>query len=180
MSDAARAREAEEMRWLWQRPEAALASVDGAVVALHLTALRTEWLGPMADALRSAAEHAERPVPLLAVYRLDRRYPIRPSFDGNLGELRATFSSIASSIGACALALEFGGLMAAIMKATVPRVASRGRGVPEVKVFDGVVDGARWLAGEGRDRSPDVAALLATVAAMKRSLGCDGQRRAPR
>lgn len=153
-----------------------MASVDGAVVGLHLTSLRIEWLAPMAEALGAAAVRAGRPLPLLAVYRLDRRYPISHSFDGNLGELRATFASIASSVSACAVALEFGGLMAAIMRATLPLVASRARHGPEVKVFDGVIDGARWLARAETAQPPDVASLVSAVAAMKVALGCDERR----
>jgi hypothetical protein len=161
----------DELDLLWEVPEACMVRVRGAVVSLTLTSVHSEWLPGIEDALRRASAAHGGPVPMLAVYRTDPRYPLRVGFDANLDDLRRTLQAQRSSLSHIAVALEFGGFLAMVMRAAIGMVGAFSRQPPLVAVHDGVVPAVRWLGEQGCEVPS--AELLATVRQLKRRLECE-------
>lgn len=161
----------DELEILWERPEACLALVGDVVVSLALTSVHSEWLADIEAAMRAQAERRGCAVPMLAVYRLDPRYPLRVGFDANLDDLRRTLDNMRSDISVCGVALEFEGFLATVMRAAMAMVGAFARDRPVITVHDGVVPAIQWLGRQGC--AATTAELLAAVRGLKHHLGCD-------
>lgn len=158
---------------LWRRPEVALAWVAGTLVAVHLAPIQTPWLPDLRAAITRAADLNGGPVPLLSVFRLDARFPLRPGFDSNLGELRDTLRLLETSILGCAAVLEFGGILRAVMATALRTISLVSGRKPPIGVHDSVVSGVRWLATLAPANEASTRELLLAVSDLERALGCD-------
>src|SRR5262245_24480429 len=79
--------------------------------------------GAAVDACRAAFAAAAVRYPaglsVLAVYRLDRRFPLAPGFDSNVGELIDLARTVGRVARAIAVVLEFQGFAAAAMRGAI-------------------------------------------------------------
>jgi hypothetical protein len=98
---------------LWRRDEVCVTHGGGVLVALTLTAIRSAWLVEHERVVNAFVASSGRPAPLLAIHRLDKRFPLDVGFDENLPELARTLGRLRGAFSAIAVVLEFDGIMAA-------------------------------------------------------------------
>ncbi len=156
-------------------PEWCAVDTGGVFIFLFLTSLHTDWCDELSDALREAASrsHSGR-VPVLSVFRLDKRYPFDVGFDANLPELGAKLASIAPLIEASSVVLDFNGLLAFTWKAALRNLNTLVGATYPARFHSSLVSGVRWLRGHvPASRVASVRHYVDAVEQMKDSLGCD-------
>lgn len=157
---------------LWRRDEACVAQGGGVVVTLALTAFRSAWLADHERLFLEVAARAGGPVPMLAIVRLDKRFPIDVGFDANLAELARTLGALRGALSAVAIVLEFGGIMAATFKASLGVVTLLAGGrLPPFSHHPTPGSALRWLTHERGLTSVDPAGALAAVHEARAALG---------
>ncbi|MCA9590093.1 MAG: hypothetical protein KC657_32540 [Myxococcales bacterium] len=156
---------------LWNRPEACIAKVGDALVALYLTSIRNEWLPELRDVLLAAAEREGRPLPMIAIFRLDRRYPLEIGFDGRFEDIRNTLDASRSALTACSTVLEFGGWVRSAMVRVLTALGIGESSKPPFGVHSSCAEGIVWLAPHLSSRYP-AGFYVDGIAALKREWGC--------
>lgn len=109
------------------------------------TWLRDDLLTEAMAALTTAAERNGGPVALLSSHRLDARFPLDVNFRGNLPGVKATLAELKPRLAGCAVVLEFGGFLAATMKATVGVINTVVAPSLPMKVLSSRVEAIQWL-----------------------------------
>jgi hypothetical protein len=165
----------DELRITRVTPEWCTAETGGVVILLFLTSIRTAWVPHIADAIRGAASrHEHGRAALMAVFRLDRRYPLDIGFDRNLGELREGIREVVPSIGATAIVLEFGGVLTFTMKTAMSTFSFLARTKHPRTFHSTVVSAASWLLPHASaDRRRAIPEYVGAVNRMKADLGCE-------
>lgn len=80
-----------------------------ALIALHLASIQSEWLPELTAGISGAARDAGRPLPVLSILRLDRRYPLELGFASPVGPARRAIDETRPHVAAYAAVVEFGG-----------------------------------------------------------------------
>jgi hypothetical protein len=130
---------------LFRRDELLMVDVGGLVLSLALTSLKSEWIPGLTAAVRQAHETAGAPVPIVAVHRLDKRYPLQVGFDSNLGDLRRALAELRPAMRAVAVVTEFDGFLGATMRAALAAIGAVSRGKPPIAPHRSVAQALGWL-----------------------------------
>lgn len=129
----------------WTRPEVCIAETAGLLMGLYLAPVRSEWLPSIVGASEAAAARNGGAVPVLATFRLDRRFPLELGFDGNLADISGAFKKMRSTMSACSMVVEFGGIIGQAMRSAVSVVAALAGDRPSMAVHATTIEGLRWL-----------------------------------
>lgn len=129
----------------WTRPEVCIAETHGLLLGLYLAPVRSEWIPSIRAAIEASAAKNGHAMPVLAVFRLDPRFPLQIGFDSNLSELGALMKSVRTTMSACSMVLEFGGIVAMTMRSAVATLALFAGERPRLAVHASPIEGLRWL-----------------------------------
>jgi hypothetical protein len=156
---------------LWSRPEACIARVGDALVGLYLTSIRNEWLPELQEVLLAAAERAGGPLPMISIFRLDRRYPLEIGFDGRFDDIRKTLDASRVAMSACSVVIEFGGWVRSAMVRVLTALGIGESSTPPFGVHGSCAEGIVWLAPHLTRRFP-AGFYVDGIADLKREWGC--------
>jgi hypothetical protein len=132
-----------ELRVLVERPELCLADAGGTLLFVWLTSMRTEWLVQLNAAHAETARRYGSPRPMIAMSKLDRRFPVDVGFDLNLGELRNGLDRASAHLQACAVVVDFGGFMGFTMRQTLRLIGATSK-VP-MTACSSVAEAVCWI-----------------------------------
>lgn len=117
----------------------------GTTLMVQLTALRTEWLPQMHAAHVEMATRYGGPRPLLALVKLDKRFPLDIGFDQNLGELRRELELARPYFAACAVVVSFGGMLGTTMRQALRFIGLLAHGSPPMQVCSTAAEAVMWI-----------------------------------
>ncbi len=150
------------------------AETGGVVLLLFLTSVRTAWVSEIDEIIRSsAARQSDGRARVISIFRLDKRFPVDIGFDSNLPDLLAGFRDLSRCIGASAVVVEFGGILALTMKSAISSLMFLARRSPPVEVHSSVVSAATWLLPHIDGERGSVRDYVDMSERMKLELGCE-------
>lgn len=135
----------DDLRVLFRRPEICVAEARGLVVLVQLTATRNEWLDPIVKACVGCALRHGGPRPLIAVAKLDRRFPIDIGFDQNLIEQRRALDRIRPHVRAFAVVVRFGGILGFTMHRGLQAIGLVAGGDPPMRACSSAAEAVCWI-----------------------------------
>lgn len=157
---------------LWRRDEVCVTHGGGVLVALTLTANRSAWLVEHERVVNAFVASSGRPAPLLAIHRLDKRFPLDVGFDENLPELARTLGRLRGAFSAIAVVLEFDGIMAAAFGVSLDVVTLLAGGrLPPIARHPTPGSALRWLVHERGLTGIEPAEALVAVQRARSALG---------
>lgn len=136
----------EPIRVLVRRPELCLVDANGVAVLVQLTPMRAEWLAELRAAHIELEIRHGSPRPLVALVRLDRRFPLEVGFDQNLGELRHALQLVRPHLAACAVIVGFGGVVGFVMHRALRVIGFLGRRDLPTHVGSSAAEAVSWIA----------------------------------
>lgn len=147
--------------------------VQRTVVALQLAPARPESSPEIREAFVRAAELAGGPVTLLAVFRLDPRFPLSPGFDANLEEHGKTLNVLRAHIRAIGVAIEFDGFASAAMRSALVVIRALTGDRPPIAAHRSSASAVAWLVESHGVAREHARMLLTAVGEVARDLGSD-------
>jgi hypothetical protein len=135
----------DDLRVLVHQPELCMVDARGVILLLLLTAMRTELLAEVQAAHIETATRHGGPRPLIALCKLDRRFPLDIGFNQNLGELRSALDRARPVLQACAVIVGFGGILGFTMHQALRLIGLVSSRKPPMRVCSTATEAVCWI-----------------------------------
>lgn len=146
------------------------------LLILQLGTMHSEWLPHIYAAHIATAQRYGGPRPVVALCKLDPRYPIDINFDGELLELKRALERTLPDLQALGVIVGFGGLLGAAMHRSLRLLGMLSRRSPPITAFSSRVEALRWIepyAALSVTGEFEVGHFLRALRAMEALLGCE-------